>query len=63
MDEEGLTEDFVKALVDRYSTSELAELLDAPIRDFIEAFEWLIEDNYEELCEEIGYNGLQSEED
>lgn len=63
MDEEGLTEDFIKALSDRYSSWELAELLDIPIRDLIEAFETLVEDYYDDLCDEIGYRGFDGSED
>lgn len=55
MDENGLSEDFKKALADRYSSWELAGLLDIPVEDFITAFEEVIEDNFQELCEEMGY--------
>lgn len=59
MDEEGLSKDFVQALVDRYTAMELCDLLDIPIRDFIEAFEDSIVDYYDELCEEMGYKEIE----
>lgn len=54
-----LPDDFIKALIDRYESSELVELLDIPVREILEMFEDYVRDNYEELCEEIGYKGLE----
>lgn len=57
-----LPDDFVKALIDRYESWELAEMLGVSCREFVEQFEDYIRDNFEELCEEIGY-GEGREED
>lgn len=53
MDEEGLTKEFIQALIDRYTAVELCDLLDISTKDFVEAFEDVIVDCFEELCEDM----------
>lgn len=46
--------EFKQALVDRFTSAELAEFLDISVEDFVEMFEDDIEMNYEDLADFIG---------
>lgn len=46
--------EFKEALVDRFTSAELADFLDISIEDFVEMFEDEIEMNYEDLAEWVG---------
>ena len=49
--------DIFEALVDRFSSEELADFLRVPIKEFLyaaEENEWINEDNYDDLLEEAG---------
>lgn len=64
MDEDGLTPEFIKALLDRYTAVELVEMLDIPAKEVIELFEDYVVDYYDELCEDMQWsNDDGTEED
>ncbi len=48
-------DEFVKALLDKYTAAELVELIDIDTELVIDAFWELIWANYEELLEQLNY--------
>jgi len=58
-----VTKEFKALLADRFESWELAEFLQVSTEDFCEAFEDLIEENYDDLCEFAGLRGDAMEED